>query len=134
MLTNMPQPEFRVWGMHFSERAFWKPVGPRIAGYEHAQDTLTGFRRRWWGDDNYKDEADPVMPGTHDSSANIGVIGQSRPLSIDRPFHSRASHSYDLSPSASGGRRENKNTVNIEKIKAGLDVRTTVSAVCRQCG
>lgn len=92
---------------------------------------VTAFRRRWWGENNFADEADAIL---HDSSpssnrsSNIGIIGQNRPSPgelTDNNFRGRRSHDYDLSP-IGGQRRENKNTVSVEKIRAGLDVRTTI--------
>jgi len=92
---------------------------------------LVAFRRRWWGDNNFADEADAVLHDSSPSSTrslNIGIIGQNRPSSVElmnHNFRGRHSHDYDLSP-LGGQRRENKNTVSVEKIRAGLDVRTTI--------
>jgi len=122
----------KFWGVFFSEDAFWKPAAPRTDGHNEPYNMLSSFRRRWWGDNNFAAEADAVL---HDSSpsstrsSNIGIIGQNRPSSVDlmsnSSFRGRRSHDYDLSP-LGGQRRENKNTVSVEKIRAGLDVRTTI--------
>lgn len=106
-------------------------MAPRKDGHAEALNMLLAFRRRWWGENNLADEADAVL---HDSSpsssrsSNLGIIGQNRPSSVDlvnNTFRSRRGHDFDLSP-LGGQRRENKNTVSVEKIRAGLDVRTTI--------
>ena len=108
----------------------WKPVGPRLPGQEELHDTLMSFRRRWWGEENYTDQPDPVVrpPQSQDPSpSKFGIIGQQRPMSYDRGFHGRGGMSFDMGSVSSGSRRENKNHVNVDRIRAGTDVRTTVS-------
>jgi len=131
-LADLLLQGIKFWGVFFSEDAFWKPAAPRGDGHNEPYDMLTAFRRRWWGDNNFVEEADAVLHGsspTSTRSSNIGIIGQNRPSSVDlmsnNSFRGRRSHDYDLSP-LGGQRRENKNAVSVEKIRAGLDVRTTI--------
>jgi len=126
--SNSTQNELLFFGVYFCERAMWKPVGPRLPGQEELHDTLMSFRRRWWGDENYTDQPDPVVrPPQDPSPSKFGIIGQQRPLSYDRGFHGRGGMSFDMGSVSSGTRRENKNHVNVDRIRAGTDVRTTVS-------
>jgi hypothetical protein len=94
------------------------------------QDSLTPFRRRFLGQD--EDFHNQTSPGEynsqHSTPARVGIIGQNRPGSIERPPHTRGGNSYDFNSFGSASRRENKNTVDVTRIRAGQDVRTTVSA------
>jgi len=130
--SNSTQHELLFFGVYFCERAMWKPVGPRLPGQEELHDTLMSFRRRWWGEENYTDQPDPVvrLPQSQDPSpSKFGIIGQQRPTSYDRGFHGRGGMSFDTGSVSSGSRRENKNHVNVDRIRAGTDVRTTVSSM-----
>jgi hypothetical protein len=96
---------------------------------EEMQGSLTPFRRRFFGqEEDFHNQTSPGEYGSqHSSPSRVGIIGQNRPGSIERPLHTRGGNSYDFNSFGSASRRENKNTVDVTRIRAGQDVRTTVS-------
>lgn len=108
-----------IWGFHFHSNLLCRSSD--VDG-ETLEETHLVFRRRWFGELGQRTPSPATVVDYSAMPSRPGAIGYPRP-SLDGypPRHPQTALPFFMQ------RRDNKNHVSLEKIRAGADVRTTVS-------